>query len=80
MNFVFLVLLPPSLAVIHCHTRPFYILISISRIPNRDILSTCSKVLDYQKTQFVNRVVASIFNIVSGKKIAILGFDFNKRR
>ncbi|KAH7652383.1 UDP-glucose 6-dehydrogenase eukaryotic type protein [Dioscorea alata] len=33
---------------------------------------------DYQKTRFVNRVVASMFNAVSGKKIAILGFAFKK--
>jgi len=36
------------------------------------------KVNDYQKTRFVNRVVASMFNTVSGKKIAILGFAFKK--
>ncbi|XP_057542618.1 UDP-glucose 6-dehydrogenase 3-like [Amaranthus tricolor] len=33
---------------------------------------------DYQKTRFVNRVVASMFNTVSNKKIAILGFAFKK--
>ena len=33
---------------------------------------------DYQKTRFVNRVVSSMFNTVSGKKIAILGFAFKK--
>ncbi|XP_030521805.1 UDP-glucose 6-dehydrogenase 1-like [Rhodamnia argentea] len=36
------------------------------------------KVNDYQKSRFVNRVVASMFNTVSGKKIAILGFAFKK--
>ncbi|KAE9454430.1 hypothetical protein C3L33_13670, partial [Rhododendron williamsianum] len=36
------------------------------------------KVNDYQKTRFVNRVVASMFNTVSGKKVAILGFAFKK--
>ncbi|KAH7652378.1 UDP-glucose 6-dehydrogenase eukaryotic type protein [Dioscorea alata] len=36
------------------------------------------KINDYQKTRFVNRVVASMFNTVSGKKIAILGFAFKK--
>ncbi|RVW42097.1 UDP-glucose 6-dehydrogenase 1 [Vitis vinifera] len=36
------------------------------------------KVNDYQKTRFVNRVVSSMFNTVSGKKIAILGFAFKK--
>ncbi|CBI15150.3 unnamed protein product, partial [Vitis vinifera] len=36
------------------------------------------KVNDYQKNRFVNRVVASMFNTVSGKKIAILGFAFKK--
>ncbi|KAL8161451.1 hypothetical protein V2J09_012940 [Rumex salicifolius] len=33
---------------------------------------------DYQKSRFVNRVVASMFNTVANKKIAILGFAFKK--
>ncbi|XP_043724544.1 UDP-glucose 6-dehydrogenase 1 [Telopea speciosissima] len=33
---------------------------------------------DYQKNRFVNRVVSSMFNTVSGKKIAVLGFAFKK--
>lgn len=36
------------------------------------------KVNDYQKKRFVNRVVSSMFNTVSGKQIAILGFAFKK--
>ncbi|MED6157298.1 UDP-glucose 6-dehydrogenase 1 [Stylosanthes scabra] len=36
------------------------------------------KVNDYQKSRFVNRVVSSMFNTVSSKKIAILGFAFKK--
>ncbi|XP_009596913.1 UDP-glucose 6-dehydrogenase 3-like [Nicotiana tabacum] len=36
------------------------------------------KINDYQKTRFVNRVVASMFNTVSGKKVAVLGFAFKK--
>ncbi|XP_076954376.1 UDP-glucose 6-dehydrogenase 3-like [Bidens hawaiensis] len=36
------------------------------------------KINDYQKTRFVNRVMASMFNTVSNKKIAILGFAFKK--
>lgn len=36
------------------------------------------KVNDYQKNRFLNRVVSSMFNTVSGKKIAILGFAFKK--
>ncbi|KAK0585549.1 hypothetical protein LWI29_030265 [Acer saccharum] len=36
------------------------------------------KINDYQKSRFVNRVVASMFNTVSSKKIAILGFAFKK--
>jgi UDPglucose 6-dehydrogenase len=36
------------------------------------------KINDYQKSRFVNRVVASMFNTVSNKKIAILGFAFKK--
>ncbi|XP_010551392.1 PREDICTED: UDP-glucose 6-dehydrogenase 1 [Tarenaya hassleriana] len=36
------------------------------------------KVNDYQKIRFANRVVSSMFNTVSGKKIAILGFAFKK--
>ncbi|XP_047957546.1 UDP-glucose 6-dehydrogenase 3-like [Salvia hispanica] len=36
------------------------------------------KVNDYQKSRFVNRVVSSMFNTVTGKKVAILGFAFKK--
>ncbi|MBA0757333.1 hypothetical protein Gotri_020437 [Gossypium trilobum] len=36
------------------------------------------KVNDYQKNRFVNRVVSSMFNTVSGKKIGIMGFAFKK--
>ncbi|XP_021893216.1 UDP-glucose 6-dehydrogenase 1-like [Carica papaya] len=36
------------------------------------------KINDYQKMRFVNRVVSSMFNTVSAKKIAILGFAFKK--
>ncbi|GAB2220571.1 hypothetical protein Drorol1_Dr00008231 [Drosera rotundifolia] len=36
------------------------------------------KLNDYQKTRFVNRIVSSMFNTVSGKKIAVLGFAFKK--
>ena len=33
---------------------------------------------DYQKNRFVERVISGMFNTVSGKKIAILGFAFKK--
>ena len=33
---------------------------------------------DYQKNRFVHRVISGMFNTVSGKKIAILGFAFKK--
>ena len=33
---------------------------------------------DYQKTRFANTIVSSMFNTVSGKKIAVLGFAFKK--
>ncbi|KAI4335923.1 hypothetical protein L6164_014519 [Bauhinia variegata] len=33
---------------------------------------------DYQKNRFVKRVISSMFNTVSGKKIAVLGFAFKK--
>lgn len=33
---------------------------------------------DYQKTRFVARVIESMFNTISGKRIAILGFAFKK--
>ncbi|XP_057951922.1 UDP-glucose 6-dehydrogenase 1-like [Malania oleifera] len=36
------------------------------------------KVNDYQKERFVKRVVSSMFNTVSGKTVAILGFAFKK--
>ncbi|CAG7879365.1 unnamed protein product [Brassica rapa] len=36
------------------------------------------KINDYQKTRFVNRIVSSMFNTVSNKRIAVLGFAFKK--
>lgn len=36
------------------------------------------KMNDYQKTRFVNRIVRTLFNTVSDKKIAIWGFAFKK--
>ena len=35
---------------------------------------------DYQKQRFVERVIESMFNTISGKKIAVLGFAFKKVR
>ncbi|PIA35512.1 hypothetical protein AQUCO_03500107v1 [Aquilegia coerulea] len=36
------------------------------------------KVNYYKKTRFVNRVISSMFNTLSGKKIVVLGFIFKK--
>ncbi|KAJ1701592.1 hypothetical protein LUZ63_001371 [Rhynchospora breviuscula] len=36
------------------------------------------RINDYQKRRFLNRVISSMFNTVSGKRIAILGFAFKK--
>lgn len=36
------------------------------------------KMNDYQKTRFVNKIVRTLFNTVSDKKIAIWGFAFKK--
>ena len=33
---------------------------------------------DYQKQRFVERVIEAMFNTISGKKIAVLGFAFKK--
>lgn len=33
---------------------------------------------EYQKSRFSNKIVESLFNTVSGKHIAILGFAFKK--
>ena len=33
---------------------------------------------DYQKQRFVERMINSMFNTISGKKLAILGFAFKK--
>ena len=33
---------------------------------------------DYQKNRFVERMIDAMFNTISGKKIAILGFAFKK--
>lgn len=33
---------------------------------------------DYQKQRFVGRIIESMFNTISGKHIAILGFAFKK--
>ena len=36
------------------------------------------KMNDHQKSRFVRRIIASLFNTVSGKRIAIFGFSFKK--
>lgn len=33
---------------------------------------------DYQKSRFSNKIVESLFNTVTGKKITIFGFAFKK--
>ena len=33
---------------------------------------------DYQKRRFVQRVISSLFNTITGKRIAVLGFAFKK--
>lgn len=33
---------------------------------------------DYQKQRFVERMIDAMFNTISGKKIAVLGFAFKK--
>ena len=33
---------------------------------------------DYQKQRFVERVIEAMFNTISGKKIAVMGFAFKK--
>lgn len=35
---------------------------------------------DYQKQRFVERMIDAMFNTISGKKIAVLGFAFKKVR
>ena len=35
---------------------------------------------DYQKQRFVERMIEAMFNTISGKKIAVLGFAFKKAR
>ena len=33
---------------------------------------------EYQKRRFSQRVITSLFNTITGKKIAVLGFAFKK--
>ena len=33
---------------------------------------------DYQKRRFVERMIEAMFNTISGKKIAVMGFAFKK--
>jgi UDP-glucose 6-dehydrogenase len=33
---------------------------------------------DYQKRRFVQRIISSLFNTITGKRIAVLGFAFKK--
>ena len=47
----------------------------------RDVADYWHKVIeinDYQKRRFSSKIIRSLFNTVSGKKIAILGFAFKK--
>lgn len=41
-------------------------------------ISQVVEINDYQKQRFVERVIESMFNTISGKRIAILGFAFKK--
>ena len=46
-----------------------------------ELTCMCSQVVlinDYQKQRFVERIIDAMFNTISGKKIAILGFAFKK--
>ena len=47
---------------------------------NRWIKLSISVILmnDYQKRRFASRIISALFNTVSMKKIAILGFAFKK--
>ena len=36
------------------------------------------EVNDYQKSRFVERVIGSMFNTISGKKLCVMGFAFKK--
>ena len=36
------------------------------------------KINDFQKQRFVGRMIDAMFNTISGKKIAVLGFAFKK--
>ena len=36
------------------------------------------KMNDWQKSRFTSRIVKTLFNTVSGKRIAVLGFAFKK--
>ena len=38
------------------------------------------QVNDYQKQRFVEMIIGAMFNTISGKHIAILGFAFKKVR
>ena len=74
------------LEFVHSWTWLLAILASGSEAPYHllCLLISCScgmqvvQINDYQKQRFVERMIEAMFNTISGKKIAVLGFAFKK--
>ena len=65
--------------------RPAYLHFSGLACLGTAQLSSCLgmqvvQINDYQKQRFVERMIEAMFNTISGKKIAVLGFAFKKVR
>ena len=61
------------------HLRNLVYLCRAYRLPQVALYwESVLKMNDYQKRRFASKIVASMFNTVSGKKLAILGFAYKK--
>lgn len=59
----------------------FLLPVKQSRAPSRRLNPSFVQVIDmneYQRRRFACRIIESLFNTVTGKKIALLGFSFKK--
>ena len=62
----------------HCALLQVYICEQLGLKQVAEYWHSVVQINDYQKQRFVERMIEAMFNTISGKKIAILGFAFKK--
>ena len=72
----------PYLPLRHVHYLPWHCRGSSDHTMSKPclVMRQVVSINDYQKQRFVERIIEAMFNTISGKKIAILGFAFKKVR